>query len=125
MKNKKETLMKLLDREITPNQCMEELGLSSGRELEELINLSDIPKRKRKSLTIQDANDMNFLEIRSYCKDKVNKGANITDLMMEIEIKWEEGVISGFDYRYFKESVGLRINKEFIRRAKSIGRYEK
>ena len=38
---------------------------------------------------------------------------------------WENGEISGFDYRYFKESVGLRITKEFISRAKSIGRYDK
>ena len=36
-----------------------------------------------------------------------------------------DNYISGFDYRYFKESVGLRITKEFISRAKSIGRYDK
>ena len=121
----KESLLKLMSREITPCECMSKLPPCNDRDLEKLILISQIPIKIRKGLTINDVQTMNFLEVREYCKEKVNKGINLNDLVIELDIKWENGEISGFDYRYFKESVGLRITKEFISRAKSIGRYDK
>ena len=121
----KEALQKLMNKEITPNECMSKLPPCNDRDLERLILISQIPIKVRKGLTLNDIKTMNFLEVREYCKNKVNKGINLNDLAMEFDIKWENGEISGFDYRYFKESVGLRITKEFISRAKSIGRYDK
>lgn len=121
----KESLLKLMNREITPCECMSKLPSCNDRDLEKLILISQIPIKVRKGLTINDVQTMNFLEVREYCKDKVNKGVNLNDLVIELDIKWENGEISGFDYRYFKESVRLRITKEFISRAKSIGRYDK
>ena len=125
MAETKETLQKLMDREITPNECMSMSSPCNDRDLERLVLISQIPIKVRKGLTLNDIKTMNFLEIREYCKNKVYKGINLNDLAMELDIKWENGEISGFDYRYFKESVGLRITKEFISRAKSIGRYDK
>ena len=121
----KEALQKLMNREITPCECMSELPSYNDRDLERLALNSQIPIKVRKGLSLSDIKTMNFLEIREYCKDKVNKGINLNDLAMELDIKWDNGEISGFDYRYFKESVGLAISKEFISRAKSVGRYNK
>ena len=120
-----ETLQKLMNREITPHECMNNLPPCSGRELEQLILMSKIPKTIRSGLKLKDVKTMNFLEVRKYCKDKVNKGINLNDLSIELDLMWENGEISGFDYRYFKESIELKISKEFICRAKSIGRYNK
>lgn len=121
----KEILRRLMDREITPCECMSKLPSCNDRDIERLVLNSKIPVKVRKGLTFGNIRTMNFLEVREYCKSKVNKGVNLNDLSMELDIKWENGEISGFDYRYFKESVGLRITKEFISRAKSIGRYYK
>ncbi len=121
----KEALQKLMNKEITPSECMSELSSCNDRDLERLILISQIPIKVRKGLSLNDIKAMNFLEIRKYCKGKVNKGINLNDLAMELDIKWDDGEISGFDYRYFKESIGLTITKEFISRAKSIGRYDK
>lgn len=121
----KETLQRLMNRVITPSECMSELSSYNDRDLERLVFMSQIPINVRKGLSLNDVKTMNFLEIREYCKDKVNKGINLNDLAIELDIKWDNGEISGFDYRYFKESVGLAISKEFISRAKSVGRYNK
>lgn len=120
-----ETLTKLLNKEIAPSEAMAILNASSDREIEELIETSNVKTKRSKNLSISDVSKMNFLDVRSYCKEKVAAGINLDDLAIELDIKWENGEISGFDYRYFKESVGLKISKEFISRAKSIGRYNK
>lgn len=125
MAETKEMLQKFMNREITPGECMSKLPPCNDRDLERLVLISQISIKVRKGLTLNDIKTMNFLEVREYCKNKVNKGINLNDLAMELDIKWENGEISGFDYRYFKESVGLRITKEFISRTKSIGRYDK
>ncbi len=125
MEQKKETLIKLMNREITPNECLSKFPTRNDRELEKLILTSDIPLVVRRGLSLKDIQSMNFVEVREYCKNKIKKGINLSDLALELDIKWENGEISGFDYRYFKESVGLIIAKELISRAKSIGRYEK
>ncbi len=125
MEQQKEMLLRLINREITPKECLSKFLLCNDRELEWLILKSDIPLIIRRGLSLEDLKTMNFLEVRAYCKDKIKKGINLSDLALELDIKWENGEISGFDYQYFKESVGLVITKEFISRIKSIGRFNK
>lgn len=125
MKQANKTLEKLMNREITPNDAMTQLSSRNDRNLEQLVLNSKIPKNIRSKLSILDADTMNFLEVRKYCKNKVEKGINLNDLAIELDTLWDNCEISGFDYRYFKESVGLKITKEFICEAKSIGRYNK
>ena len=122
---KEEALTKLMNREITPSECMIAVNITTNKELETLVNSSGVNKTKRKKLTIENIDYMNYLEVREYCNEKLQKGINLKDLGIELDLKWENGTISGFDYRYFKESVDLKITKEFISRAKSIGRYGK
>ncbi len=125
MEQKKETLLKLMNREITPNECMSKFPSCNDRVLERLILTSDIPLIVRRGLSLEDVKTMNFIEAREYCKGKIKNGINLNDLALELDIKWNNGEITGFDYRYFKESVGLVISREFISRAKSIGRFNK
>ena len=125
MKEIKGLLTKLINREITPYECMNKLNHCNNRDLEQLVSINKIPVKTRKGLTLNDVGTMNFTEVREYCKAKANKGINLNDLAIELDIKWENGEISGFDYRYFKESAGIKITKEFINSAKKIGRYDK
>ncbi len=121
----KELLEQLMKREITPYECLNKLPSYLGNDLEKLIYLNQIPIKVRRGLTLKDINTMNYLEVKEYCKDKLSKGINLKDLGMELDIMWEDGLISGFDYRYFKESAKIKISKEFINFAKNIGRYDK
>lgn len=121
----KKLLQKLMDRDITPCECMSKLSSYNIRNLERLITINQIPIKVRKNLSLNDIKTMNFIEVREYCKNKVNAGVDLNDLAMEIDIKWENNEISGFDYQYFKESVCLGISKIFITKAKSVGRYDK
>lgn len=125
MREVKELLEKLLRRDITPYECMRELPTYCDSDLEKLIYLYQIPVKIRRRLTLKDISTMNYLEVKEYCRDKLNKGINLKDLGMELDIMWEDGLISGFDYRYFKESAKIKISKDFITVAKKIGRYDK
>ena len=40
----------------------------------------------------------------------------------ELYIIWEEGKMTGFDFRYTVEAVGEEVTKDFIKHAESIGR---
>lgn len=114
-------LSKLLNKEITPSECITNLNLKSDCEL--LMLLAKIDQSKRIS-KLSNIKEMNYLDIKKYIQIQIEKGANPKDIIKEVEIQWENGTLKGFDYRYFVESAGYRLSKEFINHSKSIGRYD-
>lgn len=119
----KTIVRKLLKRAITPSEAIYALNLNSDEELEKVMLNAPVKKLKIEFI-ITDIKLMNYLEIKEYKNQIKKRGVNIKDIIKLVESLWEDGTFSGFDYRYFVESIGMKPSKEFINRAKSTGRYD-
>lgn len=118
---KKEILEKLLKKEITPNECKERLGVMNNEELTELLFIEDYRSRKRR-LSIKEVSDMNYLDIKKYVSNKAN--INLDHLAYLVYLMWSNYEITGFNYRYFMESIDIPYDIRFISAARCVRRYD-
>ena len=114
----------LMKRAKTPKEVMDFLQINDLDALEEMARKKFGEESIRKGLKLKDVSTMNFLEVREFCRQEKKKKININDLVLELDYMWDEYEITGFDYQYFKESIGMTVSDEFINHAKSIGRYK-
>ncbi len=121
-------LRNLNERRCTYDEFLELLqktGLEVPEDIENAI-ISRFYKSKdvRQDLIIRDLNKMDFVETRNFYDQQIKNGIKKEDLLNEIYNLWEEGRISGFDYRYFYSVIEEPLLEKFITEANRVGRYQ-
>ena len=77
-----------------------------------------------KDFKITDLPKVGFFFTRQYLTFLMEKGLEKEAIKLELYNLWEEGVFSGFDYRFAVEALGDEADESFIEEAKRIGRYD-
>ena len=77
-----------------------------------------------KDFKITDLPKVGFFFTRQYLTFLMEKGLEKEAIKLELYNLWEEGVFSGFDYRFAVEALGDEVDESFIEEAKKIGRYD-
>lgn len=124
-KAKKQIIGYLFNREITYKDYLYLLGrlnISPPDHLEDEMMIDQTIELSR-NLSIIDIDKMNYLETKSFIKKMEEKGLKKKYIKDELLNMWEEGKITGFDYRYVVEAMGDEVPIEFLKHAEAIGRY--
>ena len=120
------TLKLLAERKITYTDYLfviGKLGFEKPYDIEQAIKQIDESLFVRRKLKISNLKDMNFLEVRHFFKNKLERGLKLNDLKTELLHLWEEGKINGFDYRFIIDALEEEIDICFLKKADFVGRY--
>ena len=118
----KELLEKLMNKKITPKECKSLLSISDNEELTTLLINEGYNSRVRKP-SIINLTSMNYLDIIKYVSMKIKEYINLDDLVDEVYKLWSMNQITGFNYRYFMDSVDKEYDIRFIVKARNLDMY--
>jgi len=74
---------------------------------------------------LDNLQDMNYIEEKMYFDGLIENGVSANYLSEELYKMWDEGVITGFEYRYAIDIIGTKYKRKFLVKAKMYDRYDK
>ncbi|MGM9858970.1 MAG: hypothetical protein ACI311_06990 [Bacilli bacterium] len=114
------------DRKITLSELCDLYRMYGFKDIKEILFKERLLEKEKffKNFKITDLPKVGFFYTRQYLMFLMEKGLSKESIRLELYNLWEEGVFSGFDYRFAIEALGEEVDESFIEEAKKIGRYE-